>query len=216
MIVNYFQAKYKKSIAVMHHTAGYHNPNYTIDGWMAKTDKIGTAYLIGGLGNNKNEKDWKDFDGKLVKYFIDDKMYGYHLGITEKSHWITKASIGIELCNIGGLVKNKQGLYINYVNKEVPSDQATGCVFRGYKYYESYTEAQIKTLIALLYEIANKHNIDIRTGLLPEIKKKGIKAFDFNQRALDGESGLWTHSNYRKDKIDCSPQSILLEAVLNL
>ena len=41
-------------------------------------------------------------------------------------------------------------------------------------------------------------------------------AFELDDEALNGKAGLFTHTNYRKDKSDCSPQPELLKMILEL
>lgn len=40
--------------------------------------------------------------------------------------------------------------------------------------------------------------------------------FDFNAAAKAGAGGLWTHTNVRRDKRDCSPQRLLVEMIAAL
>jgi len=41
----------------------------------------------------------------------------------------------------------------------------------------------------------------------------GKSAFEFNYQSIKGAPGLWTHTNVRIDKTDCSPQPHLLEMI---
>ena len=211
---NWYKQVFKKDKIVLHHTAGSHQPHWVIDGWNANKKKIGTAWVIGGKANPP----YKDeYDGKVVNYFNDD-YWSHHLGIRETGYAITKASIGIELCNYGGLVKNSQGQFgqfLTYVGTLVPPDQVTECEFRGFKYYETYTDAQLESLKTLLLNISSHHNIDLHEGLY-KMLKNGNKAFELQTSALSGKPGLWTHANYRRDKTDCSPQFKLIEMILSL
>lgn len=210
---NYYKNAYKKDKIVIHHTAGSHQPLWTIDGWQATNKKIGTAFIIGGKSNDPKYPD--DFDGAQYKYF-DPKYWSLHLGIKEGTNYpITKASIGIELCNYGQLIKNEEGRYLTRVNSVVPEDQVVKCSFRGYEYYEAYTVKQVATLKKTLLALAEEFNIDIRAGIQC-LLKKGCKAFELQTSALAGKPGLWTHVNYRKDKWDCSPQDILIEMIMSL
>ena len=109
---------------------------------------------------------------------------------------------------------------MNYVKKMVPEDQVVTLSkpFRGYTYWHAYTPEQIAALKELLLDISKRHGIDLKKGLKPLIKSStdwGI-AFDISQAALSGASGMWSHVSYRADKIDCSPQPLLLEMILSL
>ena len=61
--------------------------------------------------------------------------------------------------------------------------------------------------------------INLSAGL-PALLKSGmdpIKAFDYQVEADTGKiTGLWTHSNVRKDKLDCYPHHKLVELLVTL
>lgn len=62
-----------------------------------------------------------------------------------------------------------------------------------------------------------RDNIDIKLGLVSEIKEKGVKAFEFNEDAYYGRiKGMWSHTNVRKDKVDMFPQKELIDMLLSL
>jgi hypothetical protein len=80
--------------------------------------------------------------------------------------------------------------------------------FRGSKYYQKYTDKQLKTLKILLnylcetYNIPNTYNSDM---------------WDYSRSAaLGGSPGIFTHVSYRKDKSDCFPQEELVTLLNNL
>ena len=65
--------------------------------------------------------------------------------------------------------------------------------------------------------IAERDNIDVRAGLVEEVKKKGADGFEFNEDAYYGKvKGMWTHTNTRKDKFDMFPQPELLDMLIGL
>ena len=89
--------------------------------------------------------------------------------------------------------------------------------FRGHKQWHAYSDKQIETLRLFILWIADRDSIEVRDGLVAEIKKKGAKAFEFNDEAFNGQiKGMWTHSNTRKDKFDLFPQPNLIDMLLNL
>lgn len=213
----------KKTTIYLHHTAGGHRPDWTIDGWKHDRTKTGdklavaTTYVIGGLSTTNNES---MYDGVLYRAF-DEKYWAHHLGLkTQNNRKLNQSSIAIEICNYGPLIKNSQGKFINYVKKEVPQSMVVTLEepFRGYKYYHKYTDKQLKTLKSLLIELSERHKIDLSKGigerLLPPFKPN--HAFDVQDLALSGSSGLWTHSNVRRDKTDCFPQPELVSLILSL
>jgi N-acetyl-anhydromuramyl-L-alanine amidase AmpD len=207
----FYKQKLPKNKIVLHHTAGSHNPYYVVDGWRANKNKVGTAYVIGGMGNKGENL----FDGMVMEYFNPDH-WAHHLGINETNYAITKSSVGIELCNYGYLIKNESNQYITYNGVVIPEAEVEQCKFRGFDYYEKYTDAQIQSLRELLIEIATRYAIDLHDGIYT-LLKKGNKAFEYQSSAIQGKGGLWTHTNYRKaGKWDCSPQAGLVEMILAL
>ena len=48
------------------------------------------------------------------------------------------------------------------------------------------------------------------------MQNKGDEAFLLNNDALAGKPGVWTHTNVRKDKFDCSPQDNLIAMIKSL
>jgi N-acetyl-anhydromuramyl-L-alanine amidase AmpD len=121
---------------------------------------------------------------------------------------LDKISIGIELCNWGGLTK-KGGKFYHYLGKEVPADEVVELdkPHRGYKYVHAYSDAQIESVIQLLKLWNKKYGIDISYN---------EDIWDITPRALKGESGVFTHCSVRKDKIDVTPQPKLIEALKSL
>lgn len=155
----YYKQKQPKTKIVLHHTAGSHNPYYVIDGWRANKNKVGTAYVIGGMNG------WKDdHNGKVLEYFNPDH-WAHHLGINETNYAITKSSVGIELCNYGYLIKNESNQFITYNGVVIPYSEVAECKFRGFDFYERYTDAQIQSLKELLLELATRYAIDLHDGI---------------------------------------------------
>lgn len=214
----YVNIKTLKNKIVLHHTAGSHNPINTINGWNSDRTsnknkiRVATSFIIGGKSTTDGNT---DYDGVIYQCF-DDIYWAFHLGV--KNIDIEKTSIGIETCNYGYLNKTSAG-YLNYVNKIVPESDVCdlGGLFRGYRYYHKYTDNQLKSLKELILFLANKHNIDIQKGLISEIKKSNkFKAFAINNDALINKPGLYSHTNYRSDKFDMSPQDELIDMLLSL
>jgi hypothetical protein len=48
------------------------------------------------------------------------------------------------------------------------------------------------------------------------VQSIGRSAFEFNPLTLTGYPGVWTHSNIRTDKSDCSPQPNLITMLMSL
>lgn len=218
LLVNkYFlpQGEYKegptqKEYLFLHHTAGWNNPYKTVDGW-AKDDrgKIATEFVLGGRSvRGDNDR----YDGELVQC-LPEGGYGWHLGKNGSQHMHTH-SVAIEICNFSYAVDGK-----TYVNTPIAADQLVTLPepFRGHSQWHAYSDKQIETLRLFILWVAERDSIEVRDGLVGEIKKKGAKAFEFNEDAYNGKiKGMWTHTNTRKDKFDLFPQASLIDMLLSL
>ncbi len=195
----YYSDVITKSIIVIHHTAGGPNPYNVLHGWNFNPERVGTAYVIAG----KPDKTMSYAEGDIIEAF-EPKYWAHHLGCkTANNAELNKKSIAIEVCNWGQLIF-KDGKYWNYVNKEVPSDEVISFAipFRGFLHYHKYSDAQINSLRDLLKKLCADFSI-------PKIFH--AEMFALNQKALNGDAGIYTHVSYRSDKNDCSPQPNLLQ-----
>lgn len=211
----------KKDTIYLHHTAGSHRPDYSINGWETDKNKAGgqlavaTSYLIGGISTTDRNADW---DGVIVKAF-DDKYWAHHLGTTAANNKVlNQKSVAIEICNYGPLTKTKDGIFLNYVNKPVPADmvEELAVPFRGYKYYHKYTKKQMATVRALMEDIATRHGINMKAGLRELFMRQGISALELQADALAGKPGVWSHTNVIGGKFDLNPQTAVLDLIKSL
>lgn len=215
----YFAEIYPKDTIYIHHTAGSHRPDFTIDGWEHDRNKSGgilpvaTAYVIGGISTTDKNA---DFDGVIYRAF-DDKYWAHHLGLEHPNNrLLNQKSIAIEICNYGPLSKTKEGVYLNYVNKPVPADMVMELPtpFRGFKYYHKYTDKQLQALKELMLDIAKRYpKIDLKAGLKQFLNQGFPEALNINSAALKGVPGLWSHTNVRSDKFDVWPQPQLMNLI---
>lgn len=218
----------------LHHTAGRHNPKKVIDQWASdQRGRVGTHYVIGGLPSwadiNALKDDEAEWDGKILQA-IKDEHWGYHLGPV-KSSKMHKGSISIELCSAGYLTEKEDKFYTWYGVEVHPSqvvrlDES----YKGHKYYQAYSPEQIKALKALLLLLADKHGIDLKSGLIEMLKantKPGIsqyypiagnpKVFNYNEDACSGKiKGVLTHGQVTQGKSDVFPQQELIKMLMGL
>lgn len=216
----YYEDAFEKDILIIHHTAGSHRPDYTVQSWEHDKNKqggvlpVGTAYVVGGIGSDGNTA----YDGQIYKTF-EDKYWAHHLGLKQVNNVdLNRRSIGIEICNWGPLTKTKDCKFLNYVGREVPENQSykLDTPFKGHIYLHRYTDLQLANLRWLLKDIEARHpKIDLKKGM-QELITQNKFAFDLNASACQGASGLWTHVNYRQDKSDCSPYPQLIELIKSL
>lgn len=215
----YYHDKVKKSVIALHHTAGSHRPDYSINGWETDKDsagnvlKVGTAYVIGGMSTTDKNVLW---DGVVAQAFPAD-CWAYHWGLNQANNkLLNQSSVAIEICNYGPIKIGKDGQFYNYVNKPVPKEMVIKLprTFRGFDYYHAYTTRQITALKELILSLANEFSIDVREGLQPILSKPD--AFEVNKFALQGAPGLWSHTNMRPDKFDITPQPAIIEMLASL
>jgi len=209
----YFREAVPKRTIYLHHTAGNSNPYGVLKWWGQTKVKTGTAFVIAG----KPTRSWHDWkDGDLIQAF-SSKYWAWHLGVnnsnmppgSEDRTILNAQAIGIELCNWGYLTL-RNGKFYSYTNSVIPADEVEDfgmMEYRGYRYYHRYTDAQIETLRELLLYLGEAYDIPLCY--------KGDQMFDLDQRAFEGESGVWTHTSVRaggeKGKTDCSPQLHLIK-----
>ena len=148
-------------------------------------------------------------DGTVYEFF-DSHYWAYHLGPSERYDNIAMSavSIGIELSNYGPLTPDGGVLKNAYKSDYCTLEQADAFVklatpFRGYAYFASYTEAQVKSAIALIRYLGVEHNIPMR--FLPEAQRHDLLA-DLSRDGV-GTSflGVCSHVNFRADKFDLGP-----------
>ena len=118
---------------------------------------------------------------------------------------LDKHSIAIELVSWGQLTPVGNNKYRTYYDNIISTDaQYYPRGFRGYNYFEKYTNEQIRTVGEFLlywgkrYEISLIYNEDM---------------WDISTRALNGDPGVWTHVSYRpaSAKSDLHPQPEIIK-----
>lgn len=206
----YLEGPTNKEYLFLHHTAGWHNPYKTVDHWGRDTrGRVATEFVLGGPSVKGNDD---KYDGTLLQC-IPEGGYGWHLG-KNGSQYMHKHSVGIEVNNFGYVVDGK-----TYAGTTVHESQIVTLpeAFRRHKTWHRYSDKQIEVLRKWILYIAERDNIDVRAGLVEEIKNKGAAGFEFNEDAYYGKvKGMWTHTNTRKDKVDMFPQPELLDMLLSL
>lgn len=200
----------------IHGTAGWDDPYKVINSWNRDArGRVATQYVIGGMSIKGGHK----HDGTVVECFPNNYV-GWHTGKVG-SFDVSKLSVGIELNNFGYL-KYKNGKFYTYVGGVVPEEQVCdlGYKFRGCQYWHRFSDNQIYSLSQLIPHIVSIYpKIDIYKGLTALLKSgmDPVDAFAFNEDAYYGKTfGLWTHTNIRKDKMDCFPQPELVQMLIDL
>lgn len=196
----------------IHHTAGWNNPERTIDHWGRDSrGRIATEFVMGGQSVKGDDE---SHDGVTVQAFPEG-CQAWHLGGVG-SDYMRRHSVGIELCNFGYLTDEGK----TYVGTQAHPDQIVTLdeAFQGRTKWHRYSDKQLHNLSKLLLYIAARDVIDLEVGLVKWIQDKGpTEAFGYQQDAYDGKvKGLLTHTNVRKSKSDCFPQQELIDMLLSL
>lgn len=206
----YKEGPTNKEYLFLHHTAGWHNPYKCVDQWGRDSrGSIATEFVLGGPSVRGNDD---RYDGKMLQC-IPEGGYGWHLGKNGSQHMHTH-SVGLEICNFGYIENGK-----TYAGTSVVPEQIVKLdkPFRSHQEWHRYSDEQIEATRKLILFIAERDGIDVREGLISEIKKKGVDAFEFNEGAYYGKvKGMWGHTNVRKDKTDIFPQQELIDMLLSL
>ncbi len=221
----YIKKQTKKNTIFLHHTSGGSRPDWSIGRWSSnfmkdsngelilqsngkpKLKRSGVNYVIGRSSSSSSETVW---DGKILRAF-DDRYWAYHLEDDPKNEELNSRSITIEICNYGPLTLSKDGSFLNSVNKPVSEKDVVELErpFRGYKYWERYTEKQIDSLSKLITYIQNRWNIPIESSIYNE------DWFNYNQKYLTS-GGLRTDSQIENEKFGLFPQKELIEMLNSL
>lgn len=219
----YIAEETDKSQIVLYHTASGRGVDGDFRSWLSNKERVATNVII-------------DYQGTINQLF-SSRFWGYHLGVKQsdirslnlakrpdQSVVLNKISIGIEIDSWGQLLKIKDR-FVAYPNDfgrgnlrdkngnkiitYVPDDRVVRYPekFKGYEYYEKYTDDQIESTFQLIKWYSAKYGIDVTY-------KDDI--FGICDRALSMESGLYTHNSYRNDKRDIHPQPNLIEKLKQL
>lgn len=206
----YRRIAYQKDQVVIHHTASGPSAEGVINYWKSSRDRIATAFTIDG-------------DGDIYQSF-GSKYYAAHLGIPSSqikalgfSDYATrcdtlhKKSVGIEICNWGGLTKDAKGRWVSYAGTVIQDCDIEFYPdgFRGYMAYQKYTPKQISATKDLVRYLCD-------TYLIPKTYNEDM--WNVSKNAIGGKKGIYTHVSYRRpgDKQDLHPMPEMIEMLKNL
>lgn len=197
----YYQEEFPKKQIVLHHTVSNGNAKNVMAGWNKTPAKVGTAFII-------------DREGVIHQCF-SSKHWAHHLGTKAKNNkQLNQESIGIELCAWGTLKRSPiitgiKATFTSSVGTVVPNDEVIELEksFRGSKYYQKYTDKQLKSLQILVNYLCETYNIP---------KTYNPEMWEFSRSAINGSPGIWSHTSFRKDKSDCFPLIHLIKKIQNL
>ena len=202
----YIKEQTDKKQIVIHHTVSGQGVNGDIAWWRQTADRVGTAIIIG-------------WDGKIYQCF-SSKYWAYHLGLkTANNKKLNQETIGIEIDAWGGLIRTNRKWYPAKWDENLEQFVADTRVapiqnvqvyeqgFKGFYGFEKYTDAQIEAVRQLLVFWSEKYGIPLDYN---------EDMWNISTKALSGQTGVWTHVSFRKDKSDCHPQPELIEMLKSL
>lgn len=191
---------------VLHHSAGWDDARKMYRIWA--NDKLGRVSTAFGVTDN----------GEIIQGFDGVKHWGFAIYVNSKSnkidskyktrshqYFLERRYIQLEICNWGWL-KKKGDKFYSWANVEVPADkvQVYEKGYRGAKYFEKYTDAEVEAVRNLLLWLNRTYQIPVQYN--PDM-------FDISEKALNGGDGVWAHTSFRTDKSDIHPQPNLIDAL---
>lgn len=198
----YYQEEFPKKQIVLHHTVSNGNAKSVMAWWASTPAKIGVAFII-------------DREGVIYQCF-SSKHWAHHLGTKAKNNkQLNQESIGIEMCSWGGLTRKENPKlkgtpkFFSTTSAEVPKEEVVKLdkPFRGFEYFQKYTDKQLKSLQLLLKYLCQFYTIP---------KNYNYEMWDYSKQAINGNPGIYTHASYRKDKSDCFPYENLKELLCQI
>jgi len=217
----FLTTKEKKEWVFLHCTAGWDNPFAVVQDWNNDSrGAIATQFVIGG----KHGQTLRDqYDGQIIEC-MRYQDYGWHLGIGNTL--MHRASIGIEICNLTYLNKVGNDFFM-WAGKKVNPSEIVDLKqdYRGYRYFQKFTNDQLHSLNFLLAKIGKDQGIDITKGLKERLKKMDkFKAFGYDPEIKAGKfKGLFCHTNVsgpnkwkNYEKFDIFPQDEICDLLLSL
>lgn len=210
----YVRERTEKRQIVLHHTASGPGVDGDINWWMKTPERVATHFIV-------------DREGQVHQLF-DEEFWAWHLGLQQKVFTqmgvpykqLDRQSIGIEIDSWGYLEPHTDGQFYPAKwngTRNVPNTAAkpvkyfyeycTNQKWKGHRYYERYTTAQINAVRDLVRELCRRHDIP---------KTYNPDMWEVSKRALTGTPGIFAHCSYRTDKSDIHPQPEMLTMLKSL
>lgn len=174
----------------------------------AAKQKIVLHYTIGFLGGDLSNLTRDDFHvsvpfvisrGGLIIQLFDPKYWSYHLspGAVGGNKYNSRASVPIELSNIGPLERNGNWMWNYYGDRYCHVDQREyyidlGVSYRGYQYFATFTDEQYQVADRLVRKITDEFAIP--HVFLPETSRYDL--FPSSDEAWAFE-GICSHVNFQ-------------------
>jgi len=195
VFTNFGKEIYPKKQIFLHHSAGSDNGDLMFDSW-EKDNRGRVATAIGIID-----------DGTVIKGY-DERFWGGHVGNLN----LNRKSIGVELMAYGFLDEKDGEFFTAYPKPKSYKHKISNSKvcslekpFKGMKYFEAYTKAQIDSVGK--WVLLNSMRFDI-----PLNYTEAEFIFDIKNRPLilNERLGVYTHAAIEPTKTDCFPQPELL------
>lgn len=162
---------------------------------LASSLRKNNYHIVRLMNRLTNKKRWNTFtisrDGTIYQHY-NPKYYTNFLKIGMKE--ADMHSISIVLENMGGLLETSEGEYVNTLNEICEKEFVGKKKFLGQKYWEIYSEVQIKSLVNLCKKLCNDFDIPLK---VIEFHHMHEKIMDFN--------GIVFRSNFFDNSNDINP-----------
>lgn len=192
---HYYLQVYPKNQIIWHHSAGWDNARGMYDWW--RRDKV--YHVATSIGIT---------DRGLIFRGYDEQFWAHHIGM---QHWLNlsrnQQSVAVEICNWGSL-REKDGKLYSWAGVEIPKEKTIELNYKGYQYYEAYTEAEIDAL--KYWTLLNAVRFDIPVTYREE------DMWEVSYNAINGKPGIYTHNSFISWKTDVSPQPNLINMAKGL
>lgn len=197
---NYWQEVYEKKQIVWHHSAGWDNARLMFQSWV----NDGRKHVATAIGISDS--------GEIIRGY-DEKFWAVHIGAYDigllNYMALETQSVAVEICNWGAL-EERNGKFYAWVNDygkrgpavELPKEKVIELNYKGIRYFEAYTDAEIESLRRWTILMAIRFDIPLN-----------YNAKDFwqaSQNAISGKAGLYSHNSFVSWKTDVSPQPKLI------
>ncbi len=200
----YVRAQYDKTQIILHHTVSGGSAKAVALYWGSDKPRIATCMIIDKKGVPHQLFSSKYWGGHVGGKTIMRKEF-QRFGLPYRN--CSKTSIGVELVSWGGLNMIDGQLYNAYGGKFHGEHIYYPEGFRGYHYFDKYTQEQINTLKELLIYWNQRYNIPLNYN---------EDMWDVSEKALNNERGIWSHTSFRSGKSDLYPDPELINMLKNI
>lgn len=191
----YFRNIHPKKQIVLHHSASADSAHNMYNWW--RND--GVTHVATPIGITDS--------GEIVRGY-EEIFWAHHIGMRNQYNLQRNLeAVAVEIMNWGYL-SEANGKFYNYVGGEVPKDRVIELNYRGNKYYETYTEAEIESLRKWILVMAMRFNIPLTYS--------HEDMWNVSNNAIMGVPGIYSHNSYLSGKTDISPQPKMIEMLKSL